>query len=237
MNSFNPDPNAPTPSQLRLLALAAIFQAAGLAYAFAYQGSVTLTEHSDAMETLLKLALTEEKDSLKLLKNSNDLHLGLKFLENHLALLSGTTTQPKTLRFLEPTRYAFALFRIERKVYRSSKMVAHIVQQQSILNQRVTFFDQRYRNPSILAGMANAYLATAGTLRTRLKIKGQPMTLNDASNVDCIRACLFAGMQAAHLWNHLGGRPWQLFFGRSEMLSDIRMLAEVRHKIQNLRPH
>ncbi len=237
MNSFNPDPNAPTPRQLRLLALAAIFQAAGLAYAFAYQGAVTLTEHSDAIDTLLKLALTEEKDPLKLLKNSNELHLGLKFLENHLGLLSGNTTQPKTLKFLEPTRYAFALFKIERKVYRSSKMVAHIVQQQSILSRRVTFFDQRYRNPSILAGMANAYLATAGTLRTRLKVKGQPTTLTDPSNVDCIRACLFAGMQAAHLWHRLGGRPWQLFFGRSAMLSDIRMLAEVRHKVKNFQLH
>jgi high frequency lysogenization protein len=237
MNSFNPDPNAPTPRQLRLLALAAIFQAAGLAYAFAYQGSVTLTEHADAMDTVLKLALAEETDPLKLLKNSNDLHLGLKFLENHLALSSGNTTQPKTLRFLEPTRYAFALFKIERKVYRSSKMVTHITQQQHILSQRVTFFDQRYRHPSILAGMASTYLATAGTLRTRLKVKGQPTTLTDASNVDCIRACLFAGIQAAHLWNRLGGRPWQLFFGRSAMLSDIRMLAEVRHKIQNFRSH
>lgn len=238
MNGFNPDPNAPTPRQLRLLALAAVFQAAGLAYAFASQGSAALTGHQDAMDTLLKLALSEEKDPLKLLRNSDDLQLGLKLLESHLILFSGaSSTRPKSIGFSEPTRYAIALFQIERKVYRRPKLVTHIIQQQSILNQRVNFFDQRYRNPSILAGMAATYVATAGTLRSRLKIKGQQATLTDATNVDCIRACLFAGIQAAHLWNGLGGRPWQLFFGRGAMLADIRMLAAVRHKMKNPQLH
>jgi high frequency lysogenization protein len=233
MNGFNPDPNAPTPRQLRLLALAAIFQAAGLAYAFASQGSAALNGHQDAMDILLKLALSEEKDPIKRLGNIDDLHLGIKLLESYLASYTAKTSLPKAIRPTEPTRYAFALFQIERKVYRRPKLVSLIAQQRSILSQRVAFFDQRYRNPSILAGMATTYLETAGTLRSRLKVKGQQATLTDATNVDCIRACLFAGMHAAHIWNGLGGRPWQLFFGRSAMLADIRMLAAVRHKLKN----
>lgn len=233
MNGFNPDPNAPTPRQLRLLALAAIFQAAGLAYAFASQGAAALNGHQAAIDVLLKLALSEEKDPLKRLGNIDDLQLGIKLLESYLFSHKAASSLPKSIRPSEPTRYAFALFQIERKVYRRPKLVSHIAQQQSILNQRVAFFDQRYRNPSILAGMASTYLHTAGTLRTRLKVKGQQATLTDATNVDCIRACLFAGMQAAHLWNSLGGRPWQLFFGRGAMLEDIRKLATIRHKMKN----
>jgi high frequency lysogenization protein len=233
MNGFNPDPNAPTPRQLRLLALAAIYQAAGLAYAFATQGSAAINGHQDALDILLKLSLSEENDPIKRLGNIDDLSLGIKILESFLVSDTKSSTLPKTIRPTEPMRYAFALFQIERKVYRRPKLVAHIAQQRSILSQRVTFFDQRYRHPSILAGMAATYLDTAGTLRSRLKIKGQQATLTDATNVDCIRACLFAGIQAAHIWNSLGGRPWQLFFGRGAMLADIRMLAAVRHKVKN----
>jgi high frequency lysogenization protein len=233
MNGFNPDPNAPTPRQLRLLALAAIYQAAGLAYAFATQGSAAINGHQDALDILLKLSLSEENDPITRLGNIDDLSLGIKILESFLVSDTKSSTLPKTIRPTEPMRYAFALFQIERKVYRRPKLVAHIAQQRSILSQRVTFFDQRYRHPSILAGMAATYLDTAGTLRSRLKIKGQQATLTDATNVDCIRACLFAGIQAAHIWNSLGGRPWQLFFGRGAMLADIRMLAAVRHKVKN----
>jgi high frequency lysogenization protein len=233
MNGFNPDPNAPTPRQLRLLALAAIYQAAGLAYAFATQGSAAINGHQDALDILLKLSLSEEIDPIKRLGNIDDLSLGIKILESFLVSNTKSSSLLKTLRPTEPMRYAFALFQIERKVYRRPKLVTHIAQQRSLLSQRVTFFDQRYRHPSILAGMAATYLDTAGTLRSRLKIKGQQTTLTDATNVDCIRACLFAGIQAAHIWNGLGGRPWQLFFGRSAMLADIRMLAAVRHQVKN----
>lgn len=233
MNSFNPDPNAPTPRQLRLLALASVYQAAGLAYAFASQGSAAMNGHQEAFDALLKSALSDNTDVRKRLGNIDDLSIGIKYLEGRIGKLPLRQAMPKKKSPSEIDRYAIALLRIERNVYTKPNLVDVITQQKKLLSQRVAFFDQRYRHPSILAGMATIYLETAGTLRTRLTIKGQQSTLTDSTNVDCIRACLFAGMQAAHIWHDLGGRPWQLVFGRRAMLEDIRMLAAMRYKMKN----
>jgi high frequency lysogenization protein len=230
MTVFNPDPNAPTPRQVKLLALAAVFQSAGLAYAFATQGSAALHGHQAAFDALLKMALSEETDILTRLGGVDNLSYGLKSLEGSLNAPFPRGTGTRTKRFTEPMRYAFALLQIERKIYSRVNLVAHIEHQQKILTQRIVFFDQRYRHPSILAGMAATYLATAGTLRTRLSIKGQQTLLTDPSNVDCIRACLFAGIQAAHLWRGLGGRRLQLIFGRRAMQDDLRALALNRYR-------
>lgn len=233
MNGFNPDPNAPTPRQLRLLALASVYQAAGLAYAFAAQGSEAINGHQVAFDALLKSALSDESDIRIRLGNIDDLSIGIKYLEGRVGKITVKQALPKTASPSEIDRYAVALLRIERHVYTKSNLVDLITKQKKILSQRVTFFDQRYRHPSILAGMATTYLETAGTLRARLKIKGQQATLTDPTNVDCIRACLFAGIQAAHIWYDLGGRPWQLIFGRRAMLEDIRLLAAMRYKMKN----
>lgn len=233
MNGFNPDPNAPTPRQLRLLALASVYQAAGLAYAFASQGSAAINGHQAAFDTLLKSALSDDSDIRTRLGNIDDLLIGIKHLEGRLGKVTVRQALPKTKSPSEIDRYAVALLRIERNVYTKSNLVDLITQQKKTLSQRVAFFDQRYRHPSILAGMASIYVETAGTLRTRLTIKGQQATLTDSTNVDCIRACLFAGIQAAHIWHELGGRPWQLIFGRRSMLEDIRILAAIRHKMKN----
>jgi high frequency lysogenization protein len=233
MIGFNPDPNAPTPRQLRLLALASVFQAAGLAYAFASQGSAAINGHQKAFDALLKSALSDETDIRIRLGHIDDLLIGIKHLESRIGKVPVRQALPKTKSPSEIDRYAAALIRIERNVYTKPNLVDLISQQKKTLSQRVTFFDQRYRHPSILAGMATIYLETAGTLRTRLTIKGQQATLTDPANVDCIRACLFAGIQAAHIWHDLGGRPWQFIFGRRAMIEDIRVLAAMRYKMKN----
>ena len=233
MNGFNPDPNAPTPRQLRLLALASVYQAAGLAYAFASQGSAAINGHQDAFDALLKSALSDETDIRIRLGHIDNLLIGIKHLEGRVGKITVKQALPKSKSPSEIDRYAVALLKIERHVYSKPTLVDLITQQKKILSQRVTFFDQRYRHPSILAGMATTYLETAGTLRSRLTIKGQQATLTDPANVDCIRACLFAGVQAAHIWHDLGGRRWQFTFGRRAMLEDIRLLAAIRYKMKN----
>lgn len=233
MNGFNPDPNAPTPRQLRLLALASVYQAAGLAYAFASQGSAAINGHQAAFDALLKSALSDETDIRLRLGHIDDLLIGIKHLEGRVGKITVKQALPKSKSPSEIDRYAVALLKIERHVYSKPPLVELISQQKKTLSQRVAFFDQRYRHPSILAGMATTYLETAGTLRSRLTIKGQQATLTDPANVDCIRACLFAGVQAAHIWHDLGGRRWQFTFGRRAMLEDIRLLAAIRYKMKN----
>lgn len=73
----------------------------------------------------------------------------------------------------------------------------------------------------VVAKVAALYVDTFGTLNFRVQVKGDPRQLQDAAVAARIRACLFAGVRAAHLWHHLGGRRWHLLFGARRMLEAL----------------
>ncbi len=233
MTTFNPDPNAPTPSQMRLLALAAVFQSAGLVFSLASQGIAAQQSHQEAFDALYRLALSNESDPLLRLGSIDRYTLGLKILEAVLVPPISNRPTPRQLQLSEPRRYAVALMATERRIYGKAALVNLTHQQLKLLNQRAAFFNQHYRHPSMLAGMAGTYLATAGTLRSRIKVKGQKNTLTDSATVDAIRATLFAGVQAAHLWRELGGHRLQLLFQKRSMLADLRALAAKRYQLRH----
>ena len=136
---------------------------------------------------------------------------------------------PAPAPYAEALRYAIALLHIERKVYRKASFVEKIAEQQKNLQQRLNFFDHNVQHSAILASTANLYVETAGTLKSRLNVRGKPDVLKNQANIDRIRSCLFAGMQAAHLWRELGGNRLQLIFGRHGMLEDIRSIAKMQY--------
>ncbi len=225
--------------QNRLLALAAVFQAAQLTHLLALQGSQALHGiNSAAFNRLLQASfeiqpkLQHSLFSLDFFSSFQDLQIGLQALEGALMqpYQQSKPRLPAPAPYAEALRYAIALLQIERKVYRKTEFVEKITTQQKTLKQRLNFFDHNLQHSAILASTANLYVETAGSLSSRLNVRGKPDILKNQANIDRIRSCLFAGLQAAHLWRELGGNRLQLIFGRRGMLEDIRAIARLHYE-------
>lgn len=81
--------------------------------------------------------------------------------------------------------------------------------QQKILKQ-LSFFDNNYLHPSIIANLAQTYVETAGQINPRILVRGNAEAFKDINHTNRIRACLFTGLQLAHLWKQLGGSSWSM---------------------------
>ena len=214
-----------TPRQARLIALAAVFQSAQLVHLFATQGRAALHTHQREFDQLIHASLSDDLYPPTRYGYPASLRLGLRTLESCLTQPFTSTPAPKRWRYSESMRYTLALLTLERKIYRQAKLTGIIEQQLPVLTNRLSFFDGDVQHSAVMAGFAQLYLDTAGTLKMRLKIQGQQAHLTEQANIDRIRACLFAGVQAAHLWHQLGGRRWSFMFGRRHLLEDLRELA------------
>lgn len=226
--------------QNRLLALAAVFQASELTYLLATQGKGCLQGVvGEAYDQLLKASFDIHPKQLNsyytlhFFQHLDQLHLGLRVLEGALMqpYQPNKPRIPNPAPYSEALRYAMALLHIERKVYRQSAYVEKIAQHQLSLKHRLNFFEHNLQHPAILASTASLYVETAGTLHSRLSVRGKPQYLTDQANIDRIRACLFTGIQAAHLWRQLGGSRWQAIFGRRKILEDIQQIASIHRQL------
>lgn len=225
--------------QNRLLALAAVFQSAQLTHLLALHGSQALNGiNSAAFNCLLQASFDIQSKlhyslfSLDFFQSFESLQIGLQALEGALMqpYQQSKPRLPAPAPYAEALRYAIALLQIERKVYRNAGFVEKITAQQKALKQRLNFFDNNLQHSAILASTANLYVETAGSLSSRLNVRGKPDMLKNQASIDRIRACLFAGLQAAHLWQELGGNRLQLIFGRRGMLEDIRAIARLHYE-------
>lgn len=227
-----------TARQNRLLALAAVFQAAQLTHLLALHGGQALSGiNAVAFNRLLQAsfdiqpALHHSLFSLDFFHSFQELQVGLHTLEGALMqpYQQSKPRLPAPAPYAEALRYAISLLHIERKVYRKAAFVEKISAQQKTLQQRLNFFDHNLQHSAILASTANLYVETAGTLKSRLNVRGKPEVLKNQANIDRIRSCLFAGLQAAHLWHELGGNRLHLIFGRRGMLQDIQAIAKLHY--------
>lgn len=227
--------------QNRLLAMVALFQAAQLTYLLANQGKNTLNGYNNESYQIINQAAlniqnndTSSLFSLDHFQGLDQLQLGLRSLEGALIQPYQNTKSrlPMPRQYGETFRYAMALLQLEKKVYKKPSFIQRIESEQANIKQRLHFFDNNIQHPSIVASLATLYVDTAGQLTPRLSIRGKPDYLKHQPTIDAIRATLFAGLQAAHLWRQLGGNRWQLIFGRKQMLDDLRQLAKVRYQSQ-----
>lgn len=58
--------------------------------------------------------------------------------------------------------------------------------------------------------MAQTYVDTAGQINPRILVRGNAEAFKDTNHTNRIRACLFTGLQMAHLWRQLGGSSWNM---------------------------
>ncbi len=73
-----------------------------------------------------------------------------------------------------------------------------------------------------LEELARLYTRHISPLSPRIMVQGKPQALRDTRTVATIRSLLLAGVRAARLWVHTGGNRWQLVFRRSRLLREIQ---------------
>ena len=227
--------------QNRALALAGVFQAAQLTHMTALTGRQSIGESGNFyLEQLIKASLNirpSGKCSAQTLDFFNqlaDISLGLKTLESSINQpfnTSPTSRLPKLSSAKLPMSYAMALLQLEKKVYSNPKFVEIIEHSQQKILRQLSFFDNNYLHPSVLASLAQTYVDTAGQINPRIMVRGNAEAFKDSSHTDRIRASLFTGLQMAHLWRQLGGSSWGMIFSKRKLLKDIQDLARLQYQV------
>ena len=81
------------------------------------------------------------------------------------------------------------------------------------------------RAKSQTAELAALYKSTLSTLPRPIQVQGSAAVLSGADNAAAIRSLLLVGCRSALFWRQLGGKRWQLLFGRRRI---ARGAAELR---------
>lgn len=227
--------------QNRALALAGVFQAAQLTHMTAISGQQSIGESGNFyLQQLIRASLNirpsaqESTNTLDFFHQLSDISLGLKTLESSITqpfTHSPKSRLPKLSNTKLPMSYAMALLQLEKKVYSNPKFVEIIEQSQQKILRQLSFFDNNYLHPSIIANLAQAYVDTAGQINPRIMVRGNAQAFKDSSHTNRIRAALFTGLQMAHLWRQLGGSSWGMIFGKRKLLQDIQNLARLQYQL------
>jgi high frequency lysogenization protein len=228
--------------QNRALALAGVFQATQLTHMTALTGRQSIGESGNFyFEQLIKACLnirpTNSKNNCQTLDFFNqlaDISLGLKTLESSITQPFTSTPKsrlPKLSNTKLPMSYAMGLIHLEKKVYSNPEFVKIIEQSQQKILKQLSFFDNNYLHPSIIANLAQTYVDTAGQINPRIMVRGNAEAFKDSAHTNRIRASLFTGLQMAHLWRQLGGSSWSMIFSKRKLLKDIQELARLQYQV------
>lgn len=202
----------------KTLALAALFQSAGLASELARRGQADAGAEAFLMDT----ALVMDTDDTGLIypDGGRQLTPGLTWLEGCL-LEQGRGLE----RAGEIIRLALAIIQVEHHLERHADVQARLRQRLfGIIQQRELRPDLSQGELASLLGAA--YVDNLGGLGYRVQIRGDARQLQSPGMAERIRAVLLAGVRAVWLWRRLGGRRWHLMFQRGEILREIRAIAK-----------
>lgn len=244
--AFNPDPALLTTTQQRALALSNVFLTGWLVQYLAapdmseQQHTFRHFAQTDAQRRILTGIFAEYEpsrlSSLAIYGRLEAHHPGLRAMAACIhpeALALEITKHPLWRRRQGLVlRHAIGLLQIERALYTRKARRQQLQDQLQQIQRRLIFFDGDIMNRAILAGLAQIYTDTAGQLRQRLRIQGQMQRLTQPDTIDLIRALLLGGVQAAHLWRELGGRPGDLTWRRRLLRQDLTHLLQLAQQRQ-----
>lgn len=196
----------------RVLALAGVVQAAALVNDVAQSG---VTDERFLTSTLGSIIKTDSVNVPDVFGGIGGLSCGLR----RLAALLGADNNPDDLPVL---RYTLGLMQLQGKVMRKRKLAGRLEHGVQRAKQQIQHFGTVHTN--VLAGLADTYLHTAGTIQPRLMISGNPTQLQNPRVVNLVRSLLLGGLRAAVLWKQCGGSRWALLFMRASLLRETQRL-------------
>lgn len=202
----------------RVLALAAIAQAAAAVKQVAREGSLRQPAQS---QPLIQSVLNQNPESFEALyPHPRDLQWGV---EQVLQQIGATRDKD-----VEITRYVVGILALARRFMKAEKAQQQLGQRIEQLHRQQ--HDFQFNSDTVLAGMASAYSDFVSPLSQPLKINGKPDYLKQMSVQNQIRAFLLAGVRNAVLWKHLGGKRRQFLLSRQRMVSTAQSLLRTMHE-------
>lgn len=194
----------------RVTALAAVFQAAALVDDIATTGVAPAREFAASINSLFALDAAEVSD---IFPADAALTTGREQLRAVLQRRAGADSANR-VSYVMAMLHLAGLLRSQQTL--QDKVRSRLVQ----LRDDSRALDDRTTD-DLVAKIAALYVDTFGTLRFRVQVKGEPRQLQVPEVAARIRATLLAGIRAAHLWHHLGGRRWHLLLGTGRMLDAL----------------
>lgn len=179
----------------RVIALAGALQATSLVRSLALRGDADIASMRASVTSVFKI------DS----DNAADVFGGVANLRLGLETLVAQVETGK--RDLVLTRLLINVMRVEGVLARRSDVL-------EMLRTAIETIARDHPEDPLDATepLAKLYSQTLSTLRPRIMVEGNPHFLNNAANVDRIRALLLAAVRATVLWRQLGGSQLRLFF-------------------------
>lgn len=191
----------------RVIALAALLQAVSLVQQLAETGQVNQAE----LETLLNSLVATDAPTTELVYGDlSQLTTGIKQLNKQLS-------KSKDSKDVALLRYVIGLLHLERKLAKRPAMMDLISREIDQIPQQIEYFDG-INNPQVIARFADIYHRTISELSPRIQVQGDPSFLQQADNINLVRALLMAGIRAALLWHQKGGRRWHFVFQSNKIL-------------------
>lgn len=199
------------------LAMAGVFQAAGLVEQLAKTGYVPSEPQKASLQSLF---IQSPQSALDVFDGRTaNLELGLKIMSD-LLHHHQNRDYPDTLR------YVLGMLHLQKKMMGRKDMLEIIGKRLEQCERQAEHFDITHEN--VLASLGGLYGDTISTFKFRIQVMGDFSYLQQTRVANQIRALLFAGIRAATLWRQVGGTRFQVVLQRKKLSECAdRLLKEL----------
>lgn len=202
-------------NQERVLALAAMVQAAALVHQVANTGQADENASRSSLASLFVTSPESTEDVFGGPDAISNLRLGLVTLQSILA-------QGQSPGAGEITRYLIGLSHLQSKLRKHPDMLNDISKQLSHSQRQVDLYELTHAN--VFASVAETYSSTLSSFRFRIQVTGNPTYLQQPMNTNRVRSYLLAGIRATTLWRQVGGRKWHLVLFKNSLQRELDAL-------------
>lgn len=188
-------------------ALAGLFQAVHLVEQLAKTGNVNENDLKTCIESLFE---TNPNSIDEVYGGSSD-NLKLGFQEVRFL----TDGKNRTGSSPDVMRYALGVLHLEGKTRKNRGMMKKIGGGIDKSKRQLDHFHSTHEN--LIANLSGLYQETLSTFRFRIHVTGDAQHLRNPATANKIRTLLLCAVRSAILWRQMGGRRWQLLFGRNKL--------------------
>ncbi|EPC02530.1 lysogenization protein HflD [Litchfieldella anticariensis FP35 = DSM 16096] len=199
------------PISRQALALAGVFQAAGVVDDLARHGQAD----ERSWTTLIRATVDTNPESFEAIYGGhpNYLRQGLELLD---AVVGRKQANPAVLR------YGFSLLLLMQKLRKNDDMLDMLGSRLTRVQGQAEHFGDTHEN--VVASLGELYQDTLSTFKYRIVVQGEPSLLQQHMMPERVRAALLAGVRFALLWHQQGGRRWKLIFQRNALKKALDQL-------------